>query len=158
MVGISIDPGVKHCGFAVFEKSKLIEAGLTCSFSETPHRVLGVIPEIEALFERYEKASIDLVVEKPKVYQSRYQKGDQRDLIDLATVVGAICHASVYYINTVELVEPYEWKGQTPKDITRKRVEKGLSKEELQAIELPKAKSLQHNVFDAIGIGLWAFK
>lgn len=94
----------------------------------------------------------DVAIELPQVYREAKLKGDPNDLIDLAAVVGAICCNSLPGRKNVYL--PREWKGQTPKAIFIERAKKRLSLEELQAVRLPKAKILAHNVWDSVALGL----
>lgn len=53
---------------------------------------------------------------------------------------------------------PHEWEGALKRtgetDPIVDRVKSRLSKRELGRVELPSAKSLQHNVWDSVGIGL----
>lgn len=94
----------------------------------------------------------DLVIELPQIY--KFFKGDPQDLIQLAGVVGAISQ-EIVRINAGRLTTylPRAWKGQVKKDVTKLRVQKRLSPEELIRVSLP-APSLQHNVWDSLGIGL----
>jgi len=103
-------------------------------------------------------AKIDhLAIEFPRVRDKRTQrrakKGtDPNDLVDLAGIVGAIL-ATVDAVSTVWL--PEEWKGQVPKEIHNARAIARLSPEELVNVpKRPRAKDFDHNVVDAIGIGL----
>ena len=59
------------------------------------------------------------------------------------------------YSKSILHVTPAQWKGQTPKKVTEQRARKALTWDELVAVELPSARSLHHNVWDAVGIGLW---
>lgn len=130
---VSIDPGKHKCGMAWWEDTELVTAGLV----ESPPLL---IPE----------KTNHLVIEVPQIYARSKSKGDPNDLIDLAVMVGriiSICDISY------TLYRPREWKGQVPKDVMVSRIKGKLSKKELERITLP-AKTLQHNVFDAIGIGL----
>lgn len=99
------------------------------------------------------------VIEAPKIYPERLQKGDPQDIIDLAKVVGAFHFAydNCPGTNRVHDVQPYVWKGSIDKKVTERRVKKRLTERELECVELPSADSLDHNVWDAIGIGLYAF-
>ena len=93
----------------------------------------------------------DLVAEIPQVYTGP-QAEDRNDLIDLAGVVGAISASPL--ITSVQWSPlPREWKQQIPKEVTQQRVDKRLSAEEKAKIKWP-AKSLAHNVYDAIHLGL----
>ena len=97
-----------------------------------------------------------VVIEKPRIHvATRGGKADPADIIKLAILCGALAQ---HYIETgaeVIFVEPAEWKGQTPKDITTERSKAALTDREQQRVVLPGAKSLAHNVWDAVGIGLW---
>jgi hypothetical protein len=61
----------------------------------------------------------------------------------------------------VHMVEPAQWKGQVPKAIHHKRVIAKLSSVERETVEFGLkgiAPSKQHNVLDAVGLGLFAGK
>jgi hypothetical protein len=96
-----------------------------------------------------------LVIECPQVYATKYQKGDQADIIQLACSVGAICARVPARFKTA--YQPREWKGQTPKKIHNVRTLCLLSAEEKATIE-PVVESLMHNIYDAIGLGLYQLK
>jgi hypothetical protein len=131
----SIDPGKHVLGVACWTGDALNWAELV----ETTSYRFPTRPDV-------------LVVEKPKIYPGRAQKGRQRDLIDLAITVGRL-EEQVLGAKIVRY-EPYQWKGQVPKDETKRRVRAVLAPLELLSVALPKKKSLAHNVWDAIGIGL----
>lgn len=157
---VAIDPGKHGCGFATYLDGVLVHAAYVSGLGGAAHPLLEVAGPVGALVDQllaalaYDKVD-ELVIERPQVYDAPQQRGDQNDLIDLAVVVGGLlgtlsgrCRASL-------LVRPAEWKGQTPKDITETRAKARLSTSELAAIELPKAKTVQHNVWDAVALGLW---
>ena len=153
---VSIDPGVRGLGLARFEDGVLKGAGYVRAF-EGDVACVGLTDALQSSFRTPLKtlADIDeLVIEKPKVYDVRHQKGDQRDIVDLAIAVGSIVRA-LSHACVVTLVEPSGWKGQTPKAISVERTIKALSPNELAQVILPRAKKLQLDVWDAIGIGLW---
>jgi hypothetical protein len=64
----------------------------------------------------------------------------------------------------VKYVSPRGWKGNVPKDISHDRIRERLKKQgslldgALKFVELPKSKKHQLDVWDAIGIGLFAIK
>jgi hypothetical protein len=62
----------------------------------------------------------------------------------------------MFNLSTVELVQPRQWKGTVDKDVMIERIKTSLDLSEMKNVCLPKAKGLHHNVWDAIGIGLWA--
>lgn len=151
----TIDPGVVCCGWAWWEDSLLLACGLSRTKSRTIEKRVQ-----DHYFQWGDLDSLDLIViEKPEVYQQRFWKGDPRDLIDLAMVVGGIIKTAKCQVKTVY---PKDWKGQVPKPVTDRRVLQKLSKEEKKILKHPIAfgepntvpPSLRHNMIDAIGIGL----
>lgn len=148
---ISIDPGIRHCGIAVWQDYKLINAQLIKgSKAKIPQCFQDMVKSLEPHLKKLDL----LIIEYPKIYsQRRLQKGDPKDLLNLAALCGAISSK----FKNVTYLEPKIWKGQTKKHVTEYRVKKHLSKEELNNIKLP-CKYLQHNVYDAVGIGLWYIK
>ncbi len=160
---VSIDPGKNGCGLAAFDALELVHAeyssglgGQICPLMEPVH---GVEEAFKGLCEAFGPRSIEtLLVEVPQVYETKHQKGDQQDLIDLAVVVGGILAAARTYARSALIVRPHQWKGTTPKEITEQRVRKLLSPEEFGRIDWPRATGLHHNIFDAIGIGLWRLR
>jgi hypothetical protein len=135
---LAIDPGKHVSGMAVFTNGRLTWAGLC----ETQHIDSFEIPT-------------ELIIECPQIY--RRSKGDPNDLVDVALTVGRFLNAMHYASITV--VKPREWKGNVPKKIMLNRIWKRMSPKEHQIFRHGKiVQSLQHNVIDAIGIGLWKLK
>lgn len=98
-----------------------------------------------------------VIIELPRIHVvTRGGKADPADIIRLAVLVGALCQHWTQVGSIVRLIEPADWKGQTPKDVTEKRCRAILTESEFRVIDLPGAKTKQHNVWDAIGIGLWS--
>lgn len=148
---VSIDPGVRLCGVAVFEDGELASAWLSKS-SGWRTMAYCVVSDLQ---KRYPLEVLEpgrLVIEKPQIYTQNKLKGDPNDLIDLACVVGALGVLMIRQELTTYL--PRQWKGQVPKHVMIERIKGKLSEDERKRIELPSAKSLQHNVWDAVGIGL----
>ena len=105
-----------------------------------------------------------LVVEVPQVYDQQRWGGDPKDLVDLAWIGGAFAReVAVKHMRTracggsVLRPRPAQWKGQVNKDVMIERIKGRLSETEMNRVELPN-KSVQHNVWDAVGIGLWELK
>lgn len=137
---IAIDPGVKACGVARFDDRGVL-------------RVARYEP-VEELHDSLDDFLYgdSLVVEMPRIYPgSSQQKGDLNDLLNLAAIVGR-CEA-LYGSMCRERVFPAQWKGQVPKKIMTARILSKLSKVERDCIVHAGAKD--HNIIDAIGIGLW---
>ena len=151
---VSYDPGARAVGVALWEDGELTAAFLARgkSWHHTAsvafRRVCEHVPM--ALIERF-------VIEVPQVYTQRKQKGDPNDLITVALNAGAFgMFAAMCSGCGAEIIEyrPHQWKGQAPKDVAIKRFQKRLSNEERDRVEKV-AKSLQHNVWDAVGLGLY---
>ncbi len=131
---ISVDPGVHGSGVAFWFAGRLSAV-------------------------RYYKPSeissvLSVVIECPQIYPGVKSKGNPNDLIKLAFEAGRI----IGLFNPVELrvIKPRDWKGTIKKEAMLKRILSKLTEEELaivKAANIPKA--VEHNVLDAIGIGLW---
>lgn len=166
-VTLAIDPGKGALGWAFGHGQTLVACGL----SRRPAKCTLSLGGVAALHAERIRCEIhkpgmarptDVVVELMASYAFGEQKGDQNDLIELAVIGGEVAgrYPSAQHI----YVKPYEWKGQTPKDISARRTEKELARrgciEPLeQGLEsLGRAQKLAHNVYDAVGIWLYATK
>lgn len=163
---LAIDPGLRHCGYSLFDTAgELLQAGLLRN-SETKERGPVAWVAMAIAFQQWANGRTDfvshLVLEGQQVYQTSKLAGkigaDANDLIELSGVCGAL--AASFDLAEVRRVMPSEWKGTTDKTICQLRVSKRLSDSEAMAISWPgkagKDSSLAHNVYDAIAIGLWA--
>ncbi len=140
---IAIDPG-KTTGWAVFVESGLVAAGVL--------RREKIFNGAEGLPKIWDRRIV--LVENPRWYP--HDHTDVNDLLDLAVLVGEIEHYYEIQGCTVELVWPRTWKGNVPKDIHNKRVLVALRRAELELLPLrPRAKDYDHNMLDAVGLGLW---
>ncbi|WP_338865531.1 hypothetical protein [Myxococcus stipitatus] len=163
---VSIDPGLRHCGVAVFdvpvaEPASLLAAGLPknpepqggeLALSSWASMALAVH---EWLHPRLGDEPHHLIIEMPRVYAAAHQKGDQNDLVHLSGVVGTLGG----YLPNVAMrrsVYPRDWKGTLDADAFIERIKQRLDAAEHLRVELPSASALHHNVWDAIGIGLHA--
>lgn len=158
---IAVDPGKLQCGVAIFKDALLVHGTLArnpvdTSGSDGPQVWRNTAQNVVDAYVRHTKDYSHgwvkaLVLEVPQIYRTGLQKGDQRDVLALAGVDGAIagmfdCPVSYY--------TPAQWKGQVPKVVMNKRIMSRLSPVELKAIDVRVPASLIHNVQDAIGIGL----
>jgi len=152
---LSIDPGTMCCGWAFWRDGKLVACGLS--------RTKETKIEERIRAHRFPATADSIVIEKPEVYRQRFWKGDPRDLVELAMVVGGIIAKAPPNVE-IQIVFPKEWKGQLPKDVSERRSLSKLSAAEKQVVEKPKVfgepstapPSLLNNMMDATGIGLWA--
>jgi hypothetical protein len=60
--------------------------------------------------------------------------------------------------SSVQFVLPTEWGAPSEKGVTEARCREDLTAGEVAKVELPRAKALRHNVWDAVGIGRWWFQ
>lgn len=141
---IFIDAG-KHMGWAAFSGTSLIEAR-ACTKEElfqSAWALPGWMGSRPVVF-----------IEMPRWYP-RDQK-DVNDLLDLSVVVGEIKRFYEALGCIVELVWPRTWKGTAPKEITNARTVRSLLPAELALLpKSPRAKKYDHNMLDAVGMGLW---
>ena len=140
---LSIDPGKRSLAWALWTDGTLVAAELE------KHKAKDWAGSIHEMAEGVDWSTgaivPDLVlVELPRVYPHSRDKRPN-DLIDLAAVAGA-CAA----LGPLEFVHPRGWKGQTPKHISAAR-----SRGKLTPKELGRVQTGDHNVWDAVGIGLW---
>lgn len=172
---VSVDPGLPHCGLAIFhapdgldadlfsEVTALIHASLIKNPVERPRgssavanpelwgslaeQAIGVINPLTPV------GNIVLVLEIPQVYQER--KTDPADLIELAAFGGTL-YGMLKASRKARGVayKPSQWKGQVPKDVMSKRIEGRLTPGERGRVVLPSQKIRTLDVWDAIGIGL----
>lgn len=157
---VTFDPGIHAAGVAVFDGGELAGAWLV---QAKYWNQMGPTAA-KSILCRFPAATITRVIsEVPQVYVGRHQKGRQKDLVDLAVVAGMFLGSFQFLLtgcatDEIEKVEPKAWKRQVPKEIMIERIKGRLSKEEMLRVEIPRAKSLDHNIFDSVGLGLWAAK
>lgn len=134
---LAIDPGVKKHGVAFFDDGEL----RSCAKAASEQLLEGVLI-------RYD----ELVIEVPRAYGLRGGKGeDKNDLIDLAFEAGRI--VGLLRPVTLYVTTPSNWKAQVPKEIVHNRCRRVLSPFEAHLLE-----GMDHNVWDAVALGLWHLK
>lgn len=138
---IAIDPGVHMCG----------EAGFYPDGALAFARLTPVVQVCRGLI----KTAL-VHIEFPRIYLASKQKGDQNDLMQLARTIGNLEERARAAGATVKLIYPRDWKGTIDPDAMIERIKSRLTPAEHVNVTLPTAASLQHNVYDAIGIGLHA--
>lgn len=153
---LTIDPGKKIVGWAVFERvpgqsfTRLSDCGLLRA--ETPREML--IQSDRAGIRDIEWAEV--IVECPQAYSQRErQKGPQQDLIDIAIMGGLVAGFAVSNMPVITFVHPHAWKGSVEKDAMSRRILKRLDPDEVTIVDRLRPASLVHNAVDAVGIGLW---
>jgi hypothetical protein len=127
---ISVDPGVHACGVAWWVDGALVAA------------------ELRSIPLGARSPDWDCVCEKPQVYRGSRVRA--ADLVDLAIAAGRMTGNL-----PTKYVLPAEWKGQVPKHVQHVRMWEALSDEEIKILTaVDCAKSLKHNVYDAVCLGL----
>lgn len=157
---VAVDPGLNACGVALLnEHGYVTNAALVKnevgSSNPLPERWEGMALAVAAYVATTSKVYADrlLAIEMPKIYPASRQEGDPNDIVRLAGVTATICALSLA-VNR-RLLYPRDWKGTLDGDEFIERwIKPRLFPREHDAIELPTAAGLQHNVYDAIGIGL----
>lgn len=122
----------------------------------------GVLSRVELVIEATSRRwswpgpfGLPVICEVPQKY--RGSPVDMQDLISLSFMAGYI--TSALQPESIRTIFVREWKGQRPKYVDNQYTRKLLNDQErqiLDAAEVPKSK--EHNVLDAIGIGLWALE
>lgn len=151
---VSLDPGLRGCGLAYWNKHGALLAAL---YVRNPRKT-STGPEAWMGYASGHIPDTDpehFISEVPQVYRAGASKGDPDDLIQLAGVVGVF--SALFSATTYTGVKPREWKGQVPKDVHHARLVKTLTPEELAMVEASAPPSLRHNVLDAVGIGRYWF-
>ena len=142
MTHLSIDPGTKDMGWALWEDNELSMCGLA--------RGKNWLETVQALPKFTLKK---LTIEDQQIY--RRSPINAHSLLAVARVVGAVI--AYYDFVPHAIVSPAKWKGQLPKEVCNRRTLSKLTDLELRQFEIaPCPASLKHNLIDAIGIGLWA--
>lgn len=162
---VALDPGIRHCGLALFMSNRLVRAGLARNPEVSlrgPAAWTTMARAVEDMLAAWlpEEGFVDgdeliLAAELQQVYRGPGAKADPDDLFQLTGVVGAV----TALVNTSVGYLPREWKKNLPKGVVEARIKKRLSPEELKAMKEAEGStpSLQHNVIDAVGIGLHHF-
>lgn len=165
---LAIDPSICSAGVALFRAGKL----LACTniepdveSDEMGVRVQAMAHEILSWVVAVVAEPRVVVYEWPQVYSGGKQKTPGGDLLGLSAVGAAAAAALAVALVPRSIApriitpEPARWIGQVPKDKTVRGAKKSargvriigrLDSEE--AILVPS----QHDVIDAVGIGLWA--
>lgn len=147
----SVDPGKSYYASAIWRDGVLFSAFRFQFVNYQIHKV------------GYLHGPRRLVIEEPQVYQGHknYKGADSEDLLQVAKTVGMVIGNGATQWESVAVVKPAEWKGQVPKTVMQHRIESRLTAREKDTLENmldvhPKSK--QHDIWDAVGIGLWYLK
>lgn len=160
---LAIDPGISPTsgtGWALFHydgsSSELRAAGLARpSQDELVVRCRGILEQVVL---RVRDTPDTLIIEHMVVYPLPRMKGDPNDLLELAVLEGCFLALPTPSQGT-HLLPAKTWKGQVPKNIIQERVEAALGRHEREVLGgalVGVNGSVRHNVYDAVGIGLYS--
>lgn len=160
---LSIDPGTKITGWAVFEVDEIKHAGkYVCSSSikyKPSYPKKGWLDRIEYMVARMinlvQSYGIDkVVIEQPEVFMRGRGVGASNSgaVVKLAGLVFAMKYAIIYSrkkrkAKVCQLVSVRKWKGNIPKEVTQRRIKKHL-----------RLSITENNEADAVGLGSWYIK
>lgn len=146
-----IDTGLRRCGVAFFENRRLVWVQLVSATKgddavyEMARGVMGAVPSCP---DR-------TYIEVPQQYPS--SPVPRASLEQLTLVAGALTQVFQGRGSKVERIYPRHWKGQVPKKVMLRRIRAHLNEGERALVEgLSLPVSSAHNVWDAVGVGLWA--
>lgn len=149
---LCVDPGLRGCGVALFDKGELFNATWVQNplLSGRGPVVWARMAEAVWRWAPHPARIQKLYVEMPRVYPGM-PKTDPNDLLDLAGVLGAV--VSKVNPDLVGWTFPSEWKGQLPKEVMNERVKKHMTDGEKRKVV--SVGALDHNTYDAIGLGMY---
>lgn len=140
---VCFDVGRRMSGFAQFINAGLVRAG-HASFDELIER-----------FGPIDQPGTRVLVEFPNKEKHR-KEIPLDDLLQLARRCGRLEEHYVSRGYAVDLVRPTDWKGSVPKQVMCDRTLSRLVRDERALLPLRvRAKNHDHNMLDAVGIGLW---
>lgn len=146
MILLSIDPNVKRMALVEWHDGKLVKTYYLRS------DLKGALSTFEQLCRLDVEPDV-IAVEVPEIYARAVFK--KKGLMKLGFYAGFACGA-LYCPDHTEVVEylPKEWKGQVSKEVMAPRIMGKLSEKEIKNIDFPGFKTMDHDIVDAIGIGL----
>lgn len=158
---VAVDPGLRGCGVAGFAKDGHLAFAVYVKNSEKetrgPRAWVSMAYEIRGAclgFAALHGVPV-LLLEVMRINVDRVgrliEAKDPADVLECQGVQGAV--AALMPWDSIGILTK-DWKGQLPKRVSNIRSRAALTPQELARVTLP-AKSLEHNVWDAIGIGLY---
>lgn len=169
---ISLDPGTRQAGLALFEGDRLVDAYLG---SEYPGNLLerydavaaDLINVVESQWKpRFKKPqNVQVVQEVPQFYAygSSRTPGSGDDILALCLVCGAFGMSLVERgFSRPSIYRPAQWKNQVEKEAMCARIVDCLAPCEVAVLEKFRAKRgkklINHNVVDGVGVGMKKLK
>lgn len=164
---LALDPSIHSAGLALFRRGRLVAARTLKREREAAgigERAAAMSLDIIAWLRHVHADPRTFVYEWPQIYTYDKSVGDPNDLIALAAIgngVATVLQAAAAARNIcVEFVspKPAEWIGQLPKSRTGSAWASPRGARIKSRLSLDESRHApdQHDVVDAIGLGLWA--
>lgn len=149
---VTLDPGLRACGVALWYDGVLVRAGAVRGpATGRGPAVWSALADGVAAWVGPAPAGV-LLVETMKVYL--VGKGDPADLIELSGVAGAVVGRLAGW--SAEGVKAAEWNRQVPSHIQRQRTRAWVEAQGwLDRVDLATTVRFQEDVWSAVGIGRW---
>lgn len=128
---LALDPSINHLGWALMIPGRAlmyetIDAPTESKFQELVYRIDWIIGELDDLPGQQDFDTV--AIEKPEPWGAYKSMASSRSgsLQMLTLVVGALTQWALARVgaDNVKLVKVSTWKGQLPKTVTKKRMEK----------------------------------
>ena len=150
---LTIDPGISGTGYALWSSPhwELMKTGIYSVSSDKvtwEHKGHIIAQNIAILCRNYSVRKI--CIEFPAYFDSSSGNmvAKRGDSVKLTWMVGMIC-GIVYPLKPV-LVPVNNWKGQMPKDVVIRRIQKRLGVERCEEL------GIKSHMWDSVGVGLFA--
>ena len=146
---LSIDPGLRGCGVAIFTDSNSLARATYVKNFDTQGRGAKAWAEMARAVFEYVGMRLPLVIETQIYRPVADTPARVASILEVQGVAGAVvglCSSGV-----LASYLPSEWKGTIKGDVITQRILDALGK--LEHFE-SKGKTVDHNTVDAIGIGL----
>ena len=156
---VTVDPGVRKCGWALFEEERLVDcgwviAGVAASRPQWVKTARELLAEIFRHVPSEDWEDLRFAVEQ--MHSRSTRKEAWESLLEISRMTGAF--GAFAYPCPVELVSPTKWTGRMKKEKHQKRTKLLLTPEErdIMVVTLAEAPVSAHSeVVDAIGMGLY---
>lgn len=150
---LCVDPGLRGCGCASFSgDGNLIKASYVKSPNKSDRGAVAWAEMAYAINEAYPLANI-LVIETQRI-RPQDTRAIHGAIMEVQGVAGAII--GLFCDMGVRGYTPEQWKGSIKGDVMTERIKARMTWEDWRVFESP-GKTLEHNVVDAVGIGLHYF-
>ena len=157
---LSVDPGTKNTGYAIFSSKNTLETfgvfkiGNKKNYIERSDQIIRQFDIL--LSSLHFTPSIKVIMEIPQEWSSyKGQAADKSGSIDKLIFLCGMLYSHfkfVHFFTNIYLVPPYKWKGQLPKNVVKKRL---LKKYKMNKKIYTKLLLSTHDAVDAVGIGDW---